>query len=224
MLPHLPKDQYPAQALCVALYQIAGVRAVEITTHRMREYARKRRAGGAAPGTVNRDFGVLSRMFTLAIQGMDGASPRRTYRVVSSLSRVLSARDEWDAVLALARDPRIELVISNTTEVGIALDSADAFADSPPRSFPAKLTRFLAERAAAFGYCPTRGLVILPCELIERNGDTLRDLVRVLARRWALGGRFDRWLEDGVTFCNTLVDRIVPGWYRLKKRSAHRDN
>jgi tagaturonate reductase len=150
-------------------------------------------------------------LFTLAVQGMDGASPRRHYRVVSSLSRALSARDEWDAVLALARDPRIELIISNTTEVGIALDSADAFADSPPRSFPAKLTRFLAERAVAFGYCPTRGLVILPCELIERNGDTLRDLVRVLARRWALGERFDRWLEDGVTFCNTLVDRIVPG-------------
>ena len=150
-------------------------------------------------------------LFTLAIQRMDGASPRRHYRVVSSLSRALSARDEWDAVLALARDPGIELVISNTTEVGIALDSADAFADAPPRSFPAKLTRFLAERAVAFDYAPIRGLVILPCELIERNGDTLRDLVRVLAHRWALGARFDRWLEDSVTFCNTLVDRIVPG-------------
>jgi integrase len=45
-----------------------GMRAVEITTHRMREYARKRLALGAAPGTVNRDFGALSRMFTLAIQ------------------------------------------------------------------------------------------------------------------------------------------------------------
>lgn len=45
-----------------------GLRAVEITTHRMREYARKRLAEGAAPGTVNRDFGVLSRMFTLAMQ------------------------------------------------------------------------------------------------------------------------------------------------------------
>jgi tagaturonate reductase len=127
------------------------------------------------------------------------------------LSRALSAIDEWDAVLALARDPRIELVVSNTTEVGIALDAADAFDGSPPRSFPAKLTRFLAERAAAFDYDVTRGLVILPCELIERNGDTLRDLVRVLARQWQLGDRFDRWLEDSTTFCNTLVDRIVPG-------------
>ena len=127
-------------------------------------------------------------LFTLAVAGNRMArAPRRRYRVVSSLSRALSARDEWDEVLALARDPRIELVFSNTTEVGIALDSADAFADSPPRSFPGKLTRFLGGARRRIRLRPTRGLVVLPCELIERNGDTLRDLVRVLAA--SLGAR-----------------------------------
>jgi len=46
----------------------AGVRAAEITTPAMREYAKARRALGASPGTINRDLGVLSRMFSLALQ------------------------------------------------------------------------------------------------------------------------------------------------------------
>src|SRR3954468_13381512 len=103
-------------------------------------------------------------LFTLAIQGLQNGAARRRYRVVSSLSRALSARDAWDAVLALARDPNIELVISNTTEVGIVLDETDAFDDVPPGSFPGKLARFLYERARAFDFDVGRGLLILPCE------------------------------------------------------------
>ena len=150
-------------------------------------------------------------LFTLATQGMDGATARQSYRVIGSLSRAISARDEWESVLVLAREAQIEVVISNTTEVGIVLDSSDTFDASPPRSFPGKLTRFLAERAIGVGYDPRRGLVVLPCELIDRNGDVLREIVLETARRWALGDRFTRWLAEAVTFCNTLVDRIVPG-------------
>src|SRR4051812_12700931 len=112
-------------------------------------------------------------LFTLAIRGIEGGSAHQSYRVVSSLSRALSARDEWGEVLAVARQPELEIVISNTTEIGITLDVSDTFDAQPPRSFPGKLTRFLAERAAAFDYDPRRGLVVLPCELIEGNGDAL---------------------------------------------------
>ncbi len=150
-------------------------------------------------------------LFTLAIQGIVGSAPRQRYRVVASLSRAISAQDEWQKVLDLARSPGIELVISNTTEVGIVLDDADRFDSHPPRSFPGKLTRFLAERAAAFDYDTSRGVVVLPCELIEDNGDTLREIVHVLGHRWRLDPRFASWLDTAVVFCNTLVDRIVPG-------------
>lgn len=150
-------------------------------------------------------------LFTLAIQGVQGGVARQTYRVIGSISRALSAHDEWEDVLAVARDPNIRLIISNTTEVGIALDESDRFDLRPPRSFPGKLTRFLAERARALYYEPGNGLVVLPCELIEDNGKTLRGMVVALARRWRLGARFDKWLDDSVIFCNTLVDRIVPG-------------
>lgn len=168
----------------------------------------------ASSGSATRRDEILNEqdgLFTLAIQGMDGGAARQRYRVIASLSRALSARDDWDAVLALARDPEIEFVVSNTTEIGIALDDGDRFDDRPPKSFPAKLTRFLAERASCFGYDRRCGVIVLPCELIENNGGELRRLVRELALRWKLGARFVGWLDESVIFCNTLVDRIVPG-------------
>ncbi len=150
-------------------------------------------------------------LFTLAIEGVEAGAPRQRYRIVGSLSRALSARDEWDHVLAVARDPNIEIIISNTTEVGIVLDERDRLDAQPPSSFPGKLTRFLLERARAFEYETSRGVVVIPCELIDDNGDKLREIVRALARRWKLEPAFTRWLDESVLFCNTLVDRIVPG-------------
>jgi len=150
-------------------------------------------------------------LFTLAIQGVEGSAARQRYRIVASLSRALSARDDWSTVLELAQSPDLQVVVSNSTEVGIVLDETDRFDANPPSSFPGKLTRFLFERARAFDYDERRGLVVLPCELIDDNGDALRDIVFALASRWALDARFARWLTNAVTFCNTLVDRIVPG-------------
>jgi tagaturonate reductase len=150
-------------------------------------------------------------LFTLSVQGVDAGLVVQEQRVVGCVSRALSAVDEWDAVLACARNPGLELVFSNTTEVGIVLDEGDRPELSPPRSFPGKLTRFLYERATAFGFDPARGVVVLPCELIEDNGDRLRAIVLALAERWGLDGRFAAWIRSAVPFPSTLVDRIVPG-------------
>jgi tagaturonate reductase len=166
---------------------------------------------GSTGSGRDRVLGDQDGLFTLAVQGVDGGKAVHERRVIGSVSRALSATDEWDRVLECARDPRLELVFSNTTEVGIVLDEGDRPDLSPPRSFPGKLTRFLFERARAFGYDPDCGVVVLPCELIENNGDRLRRIVLSLAGRWKLGPRFARWIEDAVPFCNTLVDRIVPG-------------
>lgn len=149
-------------------------------------------------------------LYTLVAKGVERGRPHEEFRIVSSLSRALSAGAEWNEVLALARDPNIELVFSNTTEVGIVLDDDDRPA-SPPRSFPGKLTMFLFERARAVEYAPQGSLAVIPCELVEKNGDRLREIVFALAKRWSLGDDFLRWLETSVLFCNTLVDRIVPG-------------
>ena len=150
-------------------------------------------------------------LFTLTMQDGNDHVERPRHRVIASVSRALSAASEWDAVLALARDPAIGLVISNTTEIGLARDPRDAFDSAPPQSFPAKLTRWLYERATAFECDRARGVVVLPCELIEDNGSTLSRLVLETAAAWKLDRRFAAWLADAVVFCNTLVDRIVPG-------------
>lgn len=163
--------------------------------------------GSGRDQTVNDQDGL----YTLSVQGIADGEARRELRVVGSVSRALSAPDEWAAVLEVARSPELELVFSNTTEVGIALDEEDRPDLDPPRSFPGKLARFLYERARAFDFDPARGVVVLPCELIEDNGDRLRDIVLELAERWGLEERFARWIQESVPFCNTLVDRIVPG-------------
>jgi len=159
-------------------------------------------------------------LFTLATQGLERGEARRRYRVVSSVSRALSASDDWEAILAVARDPAIRIVISNTTEVGITYDEGDSFDARPPRSFPGKLVRFLYERARHFDFATDRGLIVLPCELIEDNGSTLRAIVQQLARKWQLSEAFAKWLDESVEFRNTLVDRIVPG--ALPKEDAER--
>ena len=164
-------------------------------------------SGGARDAALNEQDGL----FTLVTRGLSAGEVVREQRVIASVSRALSARQQWGAVLQCARNPQLELVVSNTTEVGIALDEDDEFGPEPPRSFPGKLTRFLYERAKTFAFARSKGVVVLPCELIENNGDVLRDIVLELARRWSLGLRFIEWVEQSVPFCNTLVDRIVPG-------------
>ena len=162
--------------------------------------------GSGRDDIVNNQDGL----YTLVTEGIENGRPVREFKLIASISRALSANAEWNEVLQLARNPEISLVFSNTTEVGITLDPDDELAD-PPRSYPGKLTAFLYERARTFGYSADSGLTIVPCELIERNGDKLRDIVSELAERWNLGSQFQQWLNTSAVFCNTLVDRIVPG-------------
>ena len=157
-------------------------------------------------------------LYTLVTEGSENGRAVREFRLISSLSRALSATAEWSDVLQLARNPDIALVFSNTTEVGIILDPDDELGD-PPRSFPGKLTAFLYERARTFGYSAESGVDVIPCELIERNGEKLRSIVLELADRWNLGESFKRWITERVIFCNTLVDRIVPGTPSPERRA-----
>lgn len=149
-------------------------------------------------------------LYTLVVEGIEEGRPQRDFQIVSSMSRALNSATQWTDILGLARNPDIDFIFSNTTEVGIALDDDDQPA-SPPRSFPGKLTMFLFERARAVHFSSDKPITVIPCELIEKNGERLREIVVTLGRRWSLGEDFLTWLDRDVEFCNTLVDRIVSG-------------
>ncbi len=131
--------------------------------------------------------------------------------IQSSVSRVLSAASQWNEILQCAANPDMRVIISNTTEVGIVLDADDDLHAAPPRSFPAKLLAFLYKRYRIFNGDPDKGMVIIPTELIPDNGEKLEAIIEELAHQNKLEYAFMDWLENANFFCNSLVDRIVPG-------------
>ena len=156
------------------------------------------------------EFEEQDNLFTHCIYGIREGQVVEERVVNASISRVLSAKDHWNAILRCAHDPQIQAVISNTTEVGITFVSESVHAQ-PPSSFPGKLLAFLLERYTAFGGDRDRGLVIVPTELIPDNGPKLRDILMRLAKENGLDSDFLSWLTTCNHFCSSLVDRIVPG-------------
>lgn len=154
-------------------------------------------------------------LYTAVIRGLNeqGEAVRES-RLIRSVNREINIYHQFDEYLALARDPNIRFMFSNTTEAGIAWNETDQFSDAPPSSFPAKLTRLLFERFEHFDGAADKGWVLLPCELIDYNGEALRELVLRYASQWQLPAAFTQWLTENNTFCSTLVDRIVTGYPR----------
>ena len=155
-------------------------------------------------------FDRQDNLYTLCVRGVEMDRLVEENIICSAISRVLSAKSQWADVLQFAASPDLQVVISNTTEVGIQLVD-DSIQLTPPVSFPGKLLAVLHARYQAFNGATDKGLVIVPTELIPENGTKLRVIVLELARRNALDTAFIQWLETANRFCNSLVDRIVPG-------------
>ncbi|CZX79361.1 tagaturonate reductase [Enterobacter ludwigii] len=163
------------------------------------------------PPSLNTQDGL----YTTIIRGLNEKGDAVSdARLIRSVNREINVYNEYDAFLRLAHNPEMRFVFSNTTEAGIGYHAGDTFEDAPAVSYPAKLTRLLFERFSHFNGAPDKGWVIIPCELIDYNGDALRELVLRYAQDWALPAAFTEWLNDANCFCSTLVDRIVTGYPR----------
>lgn len=155
-------------------------------------------------------YALQDNLYTHCIQGIVQGKRVEEYIVNSAISRVLSASAQWQEILACAENPDMEIIISNTTEVGITLTDDDITA-TPPSSFPGKLLAFLHHRYQYFNGDNSKGMVIIPTELIPDNGTKLKEILHQLAQRNNLDAAFISWLEGANYCCNSLVDRIVPG-------------
>ncbi len=165
-------------------------------------------------------FNEQDGLFTLCVEGFAEGKTQKDYIITASVSRALPAVDHWSDILKCAANPDITVVTSNTTEVGITLHEDDKLSGSPPQSFPGKLTAYLYERFRTLGGTAETGMVVLPTELLIDNGSKLRDIVLRLAEVNDLEDGFVHWIQEHNLFCNTLVDRIVPGEPNDEKQRA----
>ena len=142
--------------------------------------------------------------YTHIIRGSEGVETS----VIDVISRCVKPYEDFESYLALGDIPSMRFIISNTTESGIVFNENDTVDKAPAVSFPAKLTMLLKRRFDK----GLNGFIVLPCELIDRNGDNLKKCVLAYADLFGFGEDFKSWVESENVFTNTLVDRINTGY------------
>lgn len=153
---------------------------------------------------------ALADGYEVHIRGLSNGQTVDQRKTCRSVREVLHARSDWPALRERARGP-VRVIVSNTGDSGWALADGDdatllASGGNAPASFPARLLVLLHDRWQA---APDTPLTLLPCELVSRNGETLRELVAKLAAQWSCAPAFIDWLRGHVVWANSLVDRIV---------------
>ncbi|WEO76844.1 tagaturonate reductase [Cryobacterium sp. SO2] len=147
-------------------------------------------------------------LYTVLLEGKQDGEEVQTHEVITLVNGTINPYTDYQAYLDLANDDDIEFIFSNTTESGIVYSADDLRADAPHASFPGKLTALLYRRFEL----GKKGFQLIPCELIEHNGDKLKETVLATAANWELGDAFVAWVNTDNTFYSSLVDRIVPGY------------
>ncbi len=168
-------------------------------------------------------------LYHVNLQGLDKGEVVNDLTKIDVISRALNPYTDNDAFMALADQPEMRFVISNTTEAGIAFDPTCRLDDAPASSYPGKLTQLLYRRFTTFKGDMTKGLIIFPCELIFLNGHRLKETIYQYIELWQLGEEFKNWFEKACGVYATLVDRIVPGFPRkdidaIKEKLQYDDN
>lgn len=151
-------------------------------------------------------------LFHVVIRGLKDGKKVDEARLITSISGISNPNEDYQEFLKLGENPDLRFIISNTTESGIQFDPTDVDPTRIPDSFPAKVAALLYHRFNYFDGDPSKGLIFIPCELIDNNGGSLKECIDRYATLWKLPIAFSEWLFSACSFCNTLVDRLVPGF------------
>ena len=158
--------------------------------------------------------------YNLYLRGIEKGEIKKEHQLIESISRAVDPYKNYDEYMSLADGEDFRFIVSNTTEAGIAFDESCKFDDKPCKSFPGKLTQLLYRRYKN----GMKGFIFLPTELIDNNGDGLKDCIKKYAELWELEKDFSLWLDKENIFANTLVDRIVTGYPNDETALAHPDD
>ena len=168
-------------------------------------------------------------LYTLRLEGIDGGKNVKKSQIIDVIGDCLDPFTEYEKYLKYGESEDLQVIISNTTEAGIAVDPADTDFTKCPVSFPGKLLALLKRRYDHFKDDMSRGLAIIPCELIDDNGDELYRCLTELAKINKMDEKFIKWMQTANHFTSTLVDRIVPGYPKneiadIQKETGYIDN
>ncbi|MGN0817503.1 MAG: tagaturonate reductase [Candidatus Coproplasma sp.] len=161
-----------------------------------------------------KDLEAQDGLYTLRLEGIDKGEKVKKSQVIDIVGDCINPFTEYEHYLSYGESEDLQVIISNTTEAGIAFDPEDTDFTQCPKSFPGKLLALLKRRYEHFNGDMTKGLAIVPCELIDNNGDELCKCLNQLAEHLGFDKAFIEWLNKANHFTSTLVDRIVPGYPR----------
>ena len=167
-------------------------------------------------GTLER-FEKQNNKYHIVLRGMENGNTVENVYKVDSLENVIDPFVDYERYIALAKDPELKIIVSNTTEAGICYNEKDSMDGFDGITYPAKLTKFLYERFNA----GLDGVYLMPVELIDNNADELKKCVDKYIELWNLPVAFKKWNDEENFYCNTLVDRIVSGYPRDEETKAH---
>lgn len=168
-------------------------------------------------------------LYTLRLEGIDNGEKVKKSRVIDVIGDLINPFEQYEHYLSYGESEDLQIIISNTTEAGIAVDPTDTDFTKCPKSYPGKLLALLKRRYDHFKGDMGKGLAIIPCELIDNNGDELYRCLTELAEINKMDKKFIEWLQKANHFTSTLVDRIVPGYPRneiedIQKETGYIDN